>query len=139
MSGEAAGQRIDKWLWYARFFKTRGLATQMVQTGRVRITGPGRETERVGKASQTVKCGDVLTFPQGATVRIVKVVAPGTRRGPAAEAQLLYDDLDPPEARASRQAQGGESEAETPSRERGAGRPTKRERRAIDKFTGGRS
>ena len=82
------------------------------------------------KTSATVKAGDVLTFPAGPRVRVIKVLKGGTRRGPATEAQTLYEDLTPPpEARAE--------EPLTPAkRERGSGRPTKKERRAIDALQG---
>ncbi|MFO6463943.1 RNA-binding S4 domain-containing protein [Jannaschia sp. KMU-145] len=83
--------RIDKWLWQARFFKTRSLAARMVGEGRVRVNG-----ERVIKASHGIAPGDSLTFPQGNRIRVVEVAALGTRRGPAAEAQALYLDHTPP-------------------------------------------
>ena len=105
--------RLDKWLWFARFFKTRTLATRHVAGGHVRING-----ERVTKPAATVAPGDVLTFPQGSRIRVVKVTDLGARRGPAPEAQTLYEDLAPPEA---------ESESDS-----GGARPTKRDRRAID-------
>ncbi len=112
-------QRLDKWLWYARFFKTRSLATRVCAASRVRIN-------RVvaGKANAAVKPGDVLTFPQGSRIRVVEVVGLGARRGPAAEAQALYTDLTPP-------PEGGPKAAPSAARPRGAGRPTKAERRAI--------
>jgi len=114
-------QRIDKFLWFARFFKSRTLAASVVTSGRVRINGA-----RCEKASTIVKAGDMLTFPAGPRVRVIKVVAGGTRRGPASEAQTLFEDLTPPpEAHAD--------EPPTPAqRERGAGRPTKKDRRATD-------
>ena len=117
--------RVDKWLWFARFCKSRSLAAELATTGHLRINRtPCR------KPGQTVKPGDVLTFPMGAFVRVIKVVALGARRGPASEAALLYEDLDPPENQAV---------AERPppgpgQREEGAGRPTKKERRAIDRW-----
>lgn len=114
-------QRIDKFLWFARFFKSRTLAASVVTGGRVRVNG-----ERCEKASTIVKAGDVLTFPAGSLVRVIKVVAGGERRGPASEAQTLYEDLTPPpEVRAKEPAAPAK-------RERGAGRPTKKERRATD-------
>lgn len=90
--GEGAKLRIDKWLWFARFFKTRGLAAEVALSGRIRLNG-----QRIQKASQSVRAGDVLTFPQAGRVRVVEIRALGTRRGPAAEAQALYLDRDPPE------------------------------------------
>ena len=118
--------RADKWLWYARFFKTRTLASKVCAAGKLRIAGSATV-----KAHQKVKAGDVLTFPQGRHIRIVKVLALGVRRGPASEAQGLYEDLKPPtaEARLPR-------DTETPRREAGSGRPTKKERRAITRLQG---
>lgn len=119
-------QRIDKFLWFARFFKSRTLAASIVTDGRVRING-----ERCEKASTIVKVGDVLTFPAGPRVRVIKVLDGGTRRGPASEAQTLYEDLTPPPEPAAPE------EAAPASRDKGAGRPTKKERRAITAFTSG--
>ena len=85
--------RIDKWLWHARFFRTRGLAAELVGKGRVRVNG-----QRTNKPGRLVGRGDVLTFPQARLIRLVKVLGPGARRGPFEEARLLYDDLDPPGA-----------------------------------------
>ena len=82
--------RLDKWLWQARFFKTRALAAGVVAAGKLRLNA-----ERTDKPARAVGPGDVLTFPQGARVRVVRVVALGIRRGPAAEAAGLYDDLAP--------------------------------------------
>ena len=89
-----AGQgrlRLDKWLWYARFLKTRSLATKLCASGSIRVGGVA-----VTKANHAIKPGDVLTFPLGRHVRVIKVVALGDRRGPAPEAQALYEDLSPP-------------------------------------------
>src|SRR5690606_8916834 len=86
----AAGQRRDKWLWCARFFKSRRLANALLAAGRLRLSGAV-----VGKAHQKVRVGDVLTFPQGPHVRVVKVLSLAVRRGPAPEAQALYEDLAP--------------------------------------------
>lgn len=106
--------RLDKWLWHARFFKTRGLATRLVSGGHVRVNG-----EKVSKAALSVGPGDVLTFPQAREVRVVRITAIALRRGPAAEARMLYEDLAPSTAPEPRPRGGGE-------------RPTKRDRRAID-------
>jgi ribosome-associated heat shock protein Hsp15 len=83
-------QRVDKWLWFARFFKTRSLAARLVETGGVRLNRVPLE-----KPSQLVKAGDVLTFPQGRAIRVIQVIAIGERRGPPAEARTLYEDLEP--------------------------------------------
>ncbi len=88
--------RLDKWLWQARFFRTRALAARLVAAGKVRVNA-----RRVSKAASPVRVGDGLTFPQGDTVRVVRVLALGARRGPAAEAQALYRDLAPPGEAAS--------------------------------------
>lgn len=84
--------RADKWLWHARFFKTRGLATKVISAGHLRINGA-----HAAKPSHAVAPGDVLTFPQGRRIRVIKVLALSDRRGPAPEAQALYEDLTPPE------------------------------------------
>jgi ribosome-associated heat shock protein Hsp15 len=85
--------RLDKWLWRARFFKSRALASKLCAAGRVRIDG-----EVVTKAHAAVRPGHVLTFPQARDIRVVRVVSLGARRGPAAEARTLYEDLvDEPE------------------------------------------
>lgn len=109
--------RLDKWLWYARFFKSRGLAAKTVSAGHVRVNG-----DKAAKPAHMVGAGDVLTFPQSRRIRVVRVVAAGTRRGPASEAQTLYDDLTPPE------------EAPEPLAPRVGARPTKRDRRVMDAF-----
>jgi ribosome-associated heat shock protein Hsp15 len=93
MTQEAAGGgaiRLDKWLWHARFCKSRSLAATLVAEGRVRVN-----SERVTKPARSIGAGDVLTFPQGTRIRVIRVIAPGDRRGPAVEAQALYEDLDP--------------------------------------------
>ncbi len=117
--------RLDKWLWFARFCKTHTQATAMCRSGQVRVN-----KAPVRKSNQTVRVGDVLTFSQGERIRVVRIEALGVRRGPAPEAQALYEDLSPPLP---------PREARTPApgaREPGAGRPTKRERREIDRFRG---
>jgi ribosome-associated heat shock protein Hsp15 len=115
--------RLDKWLWYARFFKTRTLAAKTCNAGKLRVSGA-----TVSKAHHKIKPGEVLTFPQGRHIRVVRVVALGTRRGPAPEAQALYEDLKPPTA---------ESRMPEPAtRPRGSGRPTKRQRRLLDWLMG---
>ena len=114
--------RIDKWLWHARFFKTRSLAASIVSDSGVRVNGT-----RTEKRSYMVAIGDVLTFPQAKVVRVIRIEALGSRRGPASEAQSLYTDLSPPEPRSR------ESAPENPGYE-GKGRPTKRDRRTLDLY-----
>lgn len=122
------GLRADKWLWHARFFKSRSLATQLCQAGKLRVSGLG-----VVKPHHKVKAGDVLTFPQARHIRVVKIVALSQRRGPASEAQALYEDLKPP-ALESRLPAGTPDALASARRDPGAGRPTKRERRAVDRL-----
>jgi ribosome-associated heat shock protein Hsp15 len=84
----AGGQRLDKWLWCARFFKSRALAAKACHDGRIRVSG-----QTLAKAHTALKVGDVLTFPLGANIRVVRVLALAMRRGPPAEARGLYEDL----------------------------------------------
>ena len=116
-------KRLDQWLWQARFFRSRSLAAQHCAAGRVRCDGAV-----VAKPSHIVRPGSVLTFVQGRHIRVVKVLAIGERRGPAAEAQSLYEDLAPP-SEATRLAPDGQG-----LRDRGGGRPTKRQRRDTDRL-----
>ena len=84
--------RVDKYLWFARFFKTRSLATKRANGGRIRIN-----RNKIKKSSDTVRVGDILTFAQGNEIRVIRVLNLGTRRGPAQEAQSLYEDITPNE------------------------------------------
>ncbi|MDG1437370.1 MAG: RNA-binding S4 domain-containing protein [Emcibacteraceae bacterium] len=122
MADKLEPQRIDVWLWYARFFKTRSLATKMVRGGKVRLN-----SNVCKKSSVSVTIGDVLTFSRGDDILIAKVLGLGARRGPAPEAQLLYEDLTPP-----KDTKQNSLKERPVLREKGAGRPTKAERRAID-------
>lgn len=119
------GQRIDRWLWFTRLLKSRTLAAALVASGKMRVNG-----ERSAKPSRLVRPGDVLTFPLGDHIRVVKVLAPGTRRGPAPEARALYDDMAPPQPRIAADKTAG------PLREAGSGRPTKKERRQTEALKG---
>lgn len=118
MAADGAKIRLDKWLWHARFFKTRTLAAKEVSAGHVRVNGT-----RVSKPAHAVAPDDVLTFVQARAARVVRVLAIGARRGPAPEAQTLYDDLAPPVPE--------EISPAAPKYE-GKGRPTKRDRRKLD-------
>ena len=95
MSEPAAACRIDLWLWRARFFKTRSLATRVVEEGGVRLTRGGARIA-LDKPSRTVRAGDILVFPIGPRWAAVRVEGLGARRGPAAEARALYRVLDEP-------------------------------------------
>jgi ribosome-associated heat shock protein Hsp15 len=118
--------RIDKWLWYARFFKSRTLASRLCGSGKLVLNN-----QFIRKAHATLKVGDKLTFPKNDDIRVIRVVALSTRRGPASEAVTLYEDLQPPQAPEKKKALRKSAVA---VREPGAGRPTKAERRAIDKL-----
>ncbi|MBW9114278.1 RNA-binding S4 domain-containing protein [Rhizobium cauense] len=122
--GSGSRQRIDKWLFFTRMVKSRSLAQSHIQSGHVRING-----ERAVQPSQTVKAGDKveLTLERRDVVLIVK--SGGERRGPYEEARLLYDDLTPPPDETKRL-----TPYEQAMRATGAGRPTKKERRAIDRL-----
>lgn len=110
--------RIDKWLWFARLARTRTLAQKLAVSGRVRINREKTET-----AARPVKIGDVLTIALDSGVRVLRIVGFAIRRGPATEARHLYEDLAPPPPA-----------AQAPSASRSGGRPTKRDRRNLDKF-----
>jgi len=111
--------RLDKWLWFARFFKTRTLSAKCVSGGHVRVN-----STKVSKPSAMIGAGDTLTFAQGDRVRVVRLLNVGKRRGPAPEAQALFDDLTPPEEPAS----------VAPAYPRKGARPTKKDRRALDRL-----
>jgi ribosome-associated heat shock protein Hsp15 len=123
-------QRLDKWLWFARLTKSRTLAAAAIDEGKIKVN-----RVRAGKASQTVKIGDVITSRLTRTVRVLRVAALGVRRGPAPEARQLYEDLTPQPA----PSPDGSTGPHPPSwgeRGPGTGRPTKRERRLIEAFKG---
>jgi ribosome-associated heat shock protein Hsp15 len=121
----AAVQRLDKWLWFARIVKSRTLAAQMVQDGKVRVN-----RAKVAKPAQTVRPDDVLTIAIRGNIQVVKVLAPGARRGPPAEARQLYELLSAPDGSAAAAPSAGSGE-----RTRGTGRPSKRDRRLTDRLT----
>ena len=134
MSKQGAGgsvsetfQRLDKWLWFARLAKSRTLAATAVTEGKIKIN---RVT--ADKPSQTVKVGDVITSRLRRDIRVLRVAAVGTRRGPAEEARKLYDDLTPPPPPRA----DGVATLSWGARAPGTGRPTKRERRRLDGLKG---
>ncbi len=118
--------RIDKWLFFARIVKSRTLAQSHIRAGRVRVNNV-----KIASAAATCEPGDVLTVTLDRQVRILRVLAPGERRGPAPEAQQLYEDLTPPPAPRGENAPSLDRPAK---REDGTGRPTKKERRAMEKW-----
>lgn len=116
--------RIDKWLWAARFFKTRSLATDEVNLGRVQWEG------RDVKPAKEVKVGDTLTIWQGKVKRTVEILQISEQRGPAPAAQLLYAET--PESIAQRLAAAEQQRlSPEPAHTIAGGRPTKRDRRAL--------
>jgi len=116
-------QRIDKWLWHARVVRTRTAAAALVNAGNVRLNGT-----RVSAPSQLVRAGDVVTIALDRAVRVLKVTGFAERRGDADAARLLCEDRSAP------RRSGAESAVA--ERDPGSGRPTKRERRAIDRLFG---
>lgn len=107
-TGAGAALRLDKWLWHARFFKSRTQAAAFCAAGRLRLN-----RRHVDRAHAPVRPGDVLTFALGKSIRVVRVRALGTRRGPPAEALALYEDLAPEEAAPQQRPWAAERDAET--------------------------
>lgn len=124
---EAAAVRLDKWLWAARFYKTRSLATAAITGGKVHLNG-----ERT-KPGKTVRVGMVLSIRAGNTEREVVVRALESRRGPASAAQSLYEETAASVQR--RQAQAEQRKLHAILAPERHGRPTKKDRRAIIRFT----
>jgi ribosome-associated heat shock protein Hsp15 len=112
-------QRIDKWLWHARVVRTRSAAAALADAGLVRINGG-----RTDAPSRPVRPGDVVTVALDRMVRVLKVTGYAERRGSAALARALYEDLTPPPA----------PPRPDQRRDQGSGRPTKRERRQTDRL-----
>jgi ribosome-associated heat shock protein Hsp15 len=121
--------RLDKWLWHARLFKSRTIAATQIAGGGFRVN-----RALVHKSHHVVQPGDVVTFAKGPYTRVVEVVALGCRRGPAAEAQALYRDLNPPEQQPKPDAK---NRMLTGQRDPGTGRPTKKQRRETERLQGG--
>ena len=119
-----ARQRIDKWLFFARLRKSRSLAAKSVEAGDISINGV-----KIRQPSHAVRPGDVIALALDRHDMVVKVLQSGERRGPYEEARLLYSDMTPPPP--PREERNLFAQA---TRERGAGRPTKRERRETDRL-----
>jgi ribosome-associated heat shock protein Hsp15 len=120
--------RIDKWLWAARFFKTRSLAAKAVDGGKVRLNGEG------AKPSRALKLGDELSIRVGELEWVVEVKALSRSRGPAAQAALLYAEREDSRARRLETIASRKTQAHPGAGVKG--RPTKKDRRQIHRFTG---
>ena len=117
--------RIDKWLWAARFYKTRSLASEDIDKGRIEVNG------QTAKPSREVKTGDTVRIRQGAVQRSVVIAGLSAQRGPAPVAQLLYQETaDSIEQRAKLAFQ--QRYAREPALSQEQGRPTKRDRRELE-------
>lgn len=117
--------RIDKWLWAARFFKTRSIAKTAIEGGKVHIDG-----QRV-KVSREIGVGDIVVVKQGWDEKEIEVMALSDRRGPASEAQRLYAET---ERSAARRAKEAEARKAAGAMARPAQRPGKRERKALERL-----
>ena len=118
--------RLDKWLWCARFYKTRSLATEEIGKGRVTVNG------QPAKAARDLRCGDTVALRQGAVARTVRVRGLSGHRGPAPVAQLLYEETADSIAAREKSAEQRRLAPE-PAATLQEGRPTKRDRRNIDR------
>ena len=123
MAADLTQVRIDKWLWAARCFKTRSSASDACAAGHVKVN------DESVKAAKVVRAGDLVEVLTPGGLRILEIAGIGDKRGPASVARTLYvDHTPPPPPKEERPA--------VPTRERGAGRPTKREQRLIRKLRG---
>lgn len=120
--------RIDKWLWAARFFKTRSLAAEAVDGGKVYVNGDR------AKPAKAVKPGDEVRLRLGPYEHIVQVLGTAERRGPAPEAQRLYEET--AASREARERLHWQLTKAAPAMEAAPGRPTKQDRRALERFRG---
>jgi ribosome-associated heat shock protein Hsp15 len=121
------GQRLDRWLWFARIFKSRTLAAREVADKGARITRAG-QTMKIEKPAFAVRLHDVVAVRCADELRVLEVLAVGTRRGPASEAQGLYRDMTPPKPAGPDLTQTRTPHPDT--------KPTKRDRRALDRLRG---
>lgn len=128
MSEEGGKLRVDKWLWAARFFKTRRIAVEAIDSGKVLVN------EVRAKPAKAVAVGDMLDIRVGHNRFEVEVLGLSDRRGPAPEAQKLYRET--AESKARREAIAAERRAQPQPTLKG--RPTKRDRREIERYRGGR-
>lgn len=120
-SSASSTTRVDRWLWAARAYKTRSLAQQACDGGKIRVNGAS------AKPHKAVRAGDLIEISTPDGTRSWRVLDLAERRGPASLARTLYEDLTPP-------PRPEPVDPLAPYRERGSGRPTKRERRQLDRF-----
>jgi len=120
----AADMRLDKWLWVARFFKTRGLAAEEIDKGRVRVNG------QPAKPARSVRVNDRIEIRQAGTVRELLVLGLAAMRGPATVARTLYQETEA-SIRAAQQAVEARRFGVEPAHAQETGRPTKRDRREL--------
>lgn len=125
---ESAKLRIDKWLWAARFFKTRSLAIAAIESGKVEVN------EIRVKPAKTIDAGDLVAIRLGPYQFVVEVLGLSDKRGPAPQAQKLYREIEESIKRREELAFQRKAQAQNVTRE---GRPTKKERRDIDRFKSG--
>ena len=116
--------RLDTWLWYARFYKSRSLSSKAILSGKLRVN-----SNRIIKPASKVKINDVLTINHVNMVRIIQVQILGARRGPASEAQKLYNDLSENKTGAPNKKKVSEKFKKDTNK-----RPTKKDRRILDKI-----
>jgi len=122
-------ERLDRFLFFSRAVKSRTLAQKFIEAGAIRVN-----SEKTVRTDHKVGAGDVLTMSLHERILIWRIIDPGTRRGPASEAQGLYEDMSPPSLP---RAQRSPYEAAIAERPAGAGRPTKKERRDTDRLRDG--
>ena len=120
----AADMRLDKWLWVARFFKTRGLAAEEIEKGRVQVNG------QAAKPARAVRVNDTIAIRQAGSVRELLVLGLDAMRGPATVARTLYQETEA-SLRAQQQAAEARRHGIEPATAQEAGRPTKRDRREL--------
>lgn len=118
--------RLDKWLWAARFFKTRSLAANAIETGKVEVNG-----ERAKRAKQ-LQVGDAVSIRLGPFTHHVDVIGLSERRGPASEAAKLYAET--PEGLKARELLRAQMKAAAPAFGYDSGKPTKKDRRALERL-----
>lgn len=121
-------ERLDRFLFFSRAVKSRTLAQKIIETGAIRVN-----SERTDRSDHKVGAGDVLTMSLHGRILVWRIIDPGTRRGPAPEAQGLYEDLSPPPTPKADLSPYDAAIAERPA---GSGRPTKKERRDTDRLLG---